>query len=125
MVHAADLRIGIANAGGDARAENCGEYDVGIVGDAKFALNHMYAAFARHVRPHPNRPTTASMEAFSVATVNGLARKLCKPYFLPCSMMALSPRPVTRMKAAFFVGSYSRTARSRPRPSSLGMLRSE
>ena len=62
----------IANAGGDARAEQRRNDDVGIVGDLVLALNDMNPPLGPHSVVHDSFPTTASIAPRSWATVNGL-----------------------------------------------------
>jgi hypothetical protein len=62
VVHAADLRLGIAQARGDARAENRREHDPRVVGYAIFPLHDMYPSFETIVRSHPKRLTAFEAE---------------------------------------------------------------
>src|SRR6516165_1463442 len=120
VIHAANLRGGIADAGGNAGAKDRREHHIGVVGDEKLTLDNVEPMFADVVGRlisaalhagwpplpgHFNFPMTASIWVFSTGTVKGFARKLLTPHAAARSMSVLSPFPVSMMNGIFLVGS--------------------
>ena len=71
MIHPAHAGDGIANARGDAGAEQGRDHRVRIVADLIFALDDVNSPLRARRDRHANLPTTASMAPRNEVTVKG------------------------------------------------------